>query len=68
MKRAFDIVVSSVGLILLLPFFVVLAILIKIDDPGPVFFGQKRIGKDFKPFPFTNLERWLRTPNKRVPK
>jgi lipopolysaccharide/colanic/teichoic acid biosynthesis glycosyltransferase len=50
MKRAFDIVVSCVGLILLLPFFVVLAILIKIDDPGPVFFGQKRIGRDFRPF------------------
>ena len=50
MKRAFDIIVSSVGLILLLPLFVVLAILIKMDDPGPVFFGQKRIGKDFRPF------------------
>jgi lipopolysaccharide/colanic/teichoic acid biosynthesis glycosyltransferase len=50
MKRAFDIVVSSIGLILLLPFFVVLAVLIRIDDPGPVFFRQKRIGKDFKPF------------------
>ncbi len=50
MKRVFDIVVSSVGLILLLPFFVVLAILIKLDDPGPVFFRQKRIGKDFNPF------------------
>jgi len=50
MKRAFDIVVSSVGLLLLLPFFVVLAIVIKIGDPGPVFFGQKRIGKDFRPF------------------
>ncbi len=50
MKRAFDILVSCVGLILLLPFFVVLAIVIKIDDPGPIFFGQKRIGKGFKPF------------------
>lgn len=46
MKRIFDIVFSIPGLILLSPFFVILAVLIKIDSPGPVFYRQKRAGKN----------------------
>lgn len=49
-KCLFDIFFSSAGIILLSPFFLVTAILIKLDSPGPVFFRQERIGKDFKPF------------------
>ena len=44
-KRAIDIVMSFLGLIILSPFFLILALLIIIDDPGPVFFTQKRVGK-----------------------
>lgn len=44
-KRAIDIVMSFLGLIILSPFFLILALLIVIDDPGPVFFTQKRVGK-----------------------
>ncbi len=49
-KRIFDIFFSSVGLILLSPAFLVIAILIKIDSPGPVFYRQIRVGKDGEEF------------------
>lgn len=45
-KRLLDIVFSFFGLLLLSPAFLVLSIWIVIDDPGPVLFTQKRIGKD----------------------
>lgn len=50
-KRAIDIILSFFGLILLSWLFVLLIILIKIDDPGPAFFTQKRIGINKKEFP-----------------
>jgi exopolysaccharide biosynthesis polyprenyl glycosylphosphotransferase len=50
LKRAMDVVISSVGLIALAPFFLLIAILIKIDSRGPVFFRQLRMGADEKPF------------------
>jgi O-antigen biosynthesis protein WbqP len=43
-KRAVDIVLSFAGLVVLAPVFLLLALAIKIDDPGPVFFRQKRVG------------------------
>ena len=50
-KRTFDIVVSGVALIILSPLFLVVAILIKQEDGGPVFFTARRYGKDMKRFP-----------------
>ncbi len=47
-KRFFDIVLSLVGLILLSPIFLIIAIIIKLDSKGPVFFKHKRIGKNGK--------------------
>jgi len=49
-KRSFDIAVSSVGLLLCLPLFFAIAILVKLDSKGPVFFAQQRVGKNFRPF------------------
>ncbi len=49
-KRAMDIVGASVGLILLSPFLLMIAILIKLDSPGPVFYVQERMGLDARPF------------------
>lgn len=43
-KRSFDIVFSILGLLLLSPLFLVVAIAIVAEDPGPVFFRQKRVG------------------------
>jgi lipopolysaccharide/colanic/teichoic acid biosynthesis glycosyltransferase len=51
MKRGFDFTVSCIGLLLLAPLFVIVAVLIKADSPGPIFFRQERIGKGFRPFP-----------------
>jgi lipopolysaccharide/colanic/teichoic acid biosynthesis glycosyltransferase len=50
MKRGFDIAASAIGLIFGLPLLLVLAVLIKLDSAGPVFFKQERIGKGFRPF------------------
>lgn len=50
MKRIFDLIISALVLLLLWPLFVVIAILIKIDSPGPVFFKQKRMGLYGQPY------------------
>jgi lipopolysaccharide/colanic/teichoic acid biosynthesis glycosyltransferase len=49
-KRLVDILVSSAGLVLLSPLFALIAVLIKLDSRGPVFFRQERIGQGFGPF------------------
>ena len=57
-KRVFDIVVSGVMLLLLLPVFLVLAIAIKLDSSGPVFYRQVRVtqyGKQFRIFKFRSM-------------
>lgn len=45
-KRIIDFTLSLLGLIILSPLFLVIAIWIKMDSPGPIFFKQKRVGKD----------------------
>ena len=47
-KRALDVVLSGLGLIVLSPVFLGTMIAIKIDDPGPVLFTQNRVGKNKK--------------------
>lgn len=49
-KRGLDVLLSFGGLVVLSPVFLAFAIAIKIDDPGPVFFTQKRLGQDKKYF------------------
>ncbi|MFZ2657628.1 MAG: sugar transferase [Victivallales bacterium] len=49
-KRVFDFTVTGVALLFLLPLFLFIAIFIKLDSPGPVFFRQKRGGKGGKYF------------------
>lgn len=50
MIRLCDIIFSLLGLIILIPVLLAVILLIAIDDPGPVFFCQKRVGKDDKDF------------------
>lgn len=50
MKRFFDIVASGIGLVLLSPIFVFVALWIKSDSKGPVFYRQVRVGKNNKDF------------------
>lgn len=49
-KRLFDLIVSFVGLILLLPFFLLIGLLIKLTSRGPVFYLQTRVGLDGRNF------------------
>ena len=49
-KRLFDFLASLAALILLSPLMLILAILVYLDDPGKVFYGHLRIGKNGKPF------------------
>jgi lipopolysaccharide/colanic/teichoic acid biosynthesis glycosyltransferase len=50
LKRAMDLIISSLSLLLLGLPFLIIGILIKFDSPGPIFFRQERIGKNGKPF------------------
>ncbi|MGD2184104.1 sugar transferase [Lusitaniella coriacea] len=49
-KRLFDVVFSLTVLILFSPVYLLMAALIAISSPGPIFYIQKRVGKNFKPF------------------
>ena len=58
LKRCFDVVVSALMLLVLSPVFLVLAIAIKLDSPGPVFYRQVRVtqyGKEFRIFKFRSM-------------
>ena len=50
LKRAMDIVISGGALLVIWPALLLIALAIKIDDPGPVFYRQVRVGKDGKEF------------------
>lgn len=57
-KRLFDIIVSALLLAILSPVFLILAVIIKLDSPGPVFYRQERItqyGKTFRIFKFRTM-------------
>ena len=59
MKRTFDFIISLFTLILLSPLFIIVALIIKITDRGPVFFTQNRIGlngKEFKIYKFRSMK------------
>lgn len=49
-KRFVDVVISAIGLVLLSPFFLLLALAIKLDSPGPVFYRGVRVGRHGDPF------------------
>ncbi|NNC50678.1 MAG: sugar transferase [Flaviramulus sp.] len=58
-KRCFDVVLSAIGLLLLSPILLVIAIIIKLDSKGPILFIQGRVGKnnkDFKIYKFRTMQ------------
>ncbi|MGL5574629.1 sugar transferase [Cetobacterium sp.] len=58
MKRLFDLVLSICGILFLLPFFIIVSVLIKLDSDGDVIFKQTRVtkgGKEFKIFKFRTM-------------
>ena len=60
MKRTFDFVVALLGLLLLFPLWVVVALSIRMDSPGPVFFRQERIGRGLRPFLIVKFRTMMR--------
>lgn len=59
MKRIFDVTASGLGLLLLSPLFLIMAIWIKADSPGPVFYRQTRVGRgnrDFRLLKFRSMK------------
>lgn len=65
MKRLFDIFFSLIGLVLLSPLFMLIAILIKMDSSGPVLFRQERIGRNFRPFSIYKFRTMIAEGDKR---
>ena len=58
LKRIFDVVLSAAMLVILSPVFLILAVAIKLDSPGPVFFRQLRVtqyGREFRIFKFRTM-------------
>ncbi|MGQ0810609.1 MAG: polysaccharide biosynthesis protein [Nitrospiraceae bacterium] len=49
-KRTFDLFAAVIGLLVSWPLFVIAAVLIKLDSPGPILFKQVRVGRGFRPF------------------
>lgn len=66
-KRVIDIILSFGGLVVLSPVFLVLSLWIVIDDPGPVLFTQKRIGRDKQYFKLHKLRSMKLSAPKNVP-
>lgn len=50
LKRGFDVLAATAGLVVMGPLFLGIAILIRFTSPGPIFFLQKRVGRSFQPF------------------
>ncbi|HCS49353.1 MAG TPA: hypothetical protein DIW61_14305, partial [Candidatus Aminicenantes bacterium] len=59
-KRVVDVIVSSLGLIILSPLLVVVAILVKLTSPGPVFYRQERMGMDGRRFSMVKFRTMFR--------
>ncbi|WP_040194513.1 sugar transferase [Clostridium culturomicium] len=59
LKRIFDMLLSTVGLVLLFPFLMVMAVLVKVKLGSPVFFIQERVGKDNKLFKMIKFRSML---------
>ena len=67
-KRFFDILLSFIAIIVLFPFFLIIALAIKIDSPGPVIYSQKRVGKNGKQFIFYKFRSMCQDADKELAK
>jgi exopolysaccharide biosynthesis polyprenyl glycosylphosphotransferase len=66
-KRLMDLVLASLGLALTLPLWGFIALAVKLDSPGPVFFSQERLGKDGKPFRISKFRTMVNDAEKSGP-
>ena len=65
-KRAFDIIFSSLAIIALSPIFIITAIAIKIESPGPILFKSKRVGTNYTIFDFLKFRSMYTDAEKRL--
>ena len=65
-KRVLDILISLIGIILLLPIFLLIAVVIKLDSKGKVFYLQERIKKDGKKFNIIKFRTMVHDADKRL--
>ena len=65
-KRLFDVLFSLVVLILFSPVYLLLALLIAISSPGPVFYVQQRVGKSYKPFGCIKFRTMVKNADERL--
>jgi lipopolysaccharide/colanic/teichoic acid biosynthesis glycosyltransferase len=65
-KRAFDIIFSSLAIIILSPVFIITAIAIKLESPGPVLFKSKRVGTNYTIFDFLKFRSMYSDAEKRL--
>lgn len=65
-KTIFDLIFSLAGTILLLPFFLLIALLIKLDSRGPVFYSQRRVGLDGKHFNIIKFRTMIQNAEKKT--
>ena len=66
-KRLFDIFVSTIAIILLIPVYITLAILVKTSSKGPIFFKQERVGKNGIPFQIIKFRTMIQDAEKAGP-
>ncbi|MEO0080344.1 MAG: sugar transferase [candidate division WOR-3 bacterium] len=66
LKRVLDLVISGLLLVLLSPLFLILAVLIKLDSPGPVFYRHQRLGRHFRKFQLLKFRTMFRDADKRL--
>jgi lipopolysaccharide/colanic/teichoic acid biosynthesis glycosyltransferase len=66
-KRALDLLVSSLALLLLSPLLLLLALWVKLDSPGPVLYRGKRVGKDGQPFLMNKFRTMVEGAERRGP-
>jgi lipopolysaccharide/colanic/teichoic acid biosynthesis glycosyltransferase len=64
-KRIFDVIFALAGLLFLSPLLLLVALLIKQDSPGPIFFKQERMGKGFQPFHIYKFRTMVRDASRR---
>jgi lipopolysaccharide/colanic/teichoic acid biosynthesis glycosyltransferase len=65
-KRAFDLVVGLLVFVLVLPIFPLIALMIKLDSAGPVFYRQDRVGRGGRPFRFYKFRSMYREADRRL--
>ena len=66
-KRSMDVVIASMLLVILSPFLLLVALLVKLDSPGPVFFRQRRVGKNGRIFTLLKFRSMIQGAEKMLP-